>query len=104
MTSPQPWTTVSYTHLNASALSRPRLEKLEQNDGNLTLRGKTYHVEVPQRVKQAVGKWESGKSSPDPTTVARIAEILSTTADFLLGLYRPCLLYTSSPSDSDTTV
>ena len=39
--------------------------------------------------QQAVGKWESGKSSPDPTTVARIAEILSTTADFLLGLYRP---------------
>ena len=34
--------------------------------------------------QQAVGKWESGKSSPDPTTVARIAEILSTTADFLL--------------------
>ena len=30
-----------------------------------------------------------GKSSPDPATVARIAEILSTTADFLLGLYRP---------------
>ena len=25
--------------------------------------------------QQAVGKWESGKSSPDPTTVARIAEI-----------------------------
>ena len=39
--------------------------------------------------QQAVGKWESGKSSPDPTTVARSAEILSTTADFLLGLYRP---------------
>ena len=39
---------------NASALSRPLLEKLEQNDGNLTLRGKTYHVEVPQRVQQAV--------------------------------------------------
>ena len=32
----------------------PLLEKLEQNDGNLTLRGKTYHVEVPQRVQQAV--------------------------------------------------
>lgn len=29
------------------------------------------------------------QSSPDPATVARIAEILSTTADFLLGLYRP---------------
>lgn len=39
--------------------------------------------------QQAVGKWESGKSSPDPSTVARIAGILGTTADYLLGLYRP---------------
>ena len=31
--------------------------------------------------QQAVGKWESGKSSPDPSTVARIAELLNTTAD-----------------------
>ena len=37
--------------------------------------------------QQAVGKWESGKSSPDPSTVARIAELLNTTADYLLGLY-----------------
>ena len=35
------------------------------------------------------GKWESGKSSPDPTTVARLAEILDTTADYLLGLFDP---------------
>jgi len=39
--------------------------------------------------QQAVGKWESGKSSPDPTTVARLSELLNTTADYLLGLYRP---------------
>jgi repressor LexA len=42
--------------------------------------------------QQAVGKWESGKSSPDPSTVARIAELLNTTADYLLGLYRPVRL------------
>ena len=48
--------------------------------------------------QQAVGKWESGKSSPDPTTVARIAEILSTTADFLLGLYRP-VASTNTPEE-----
>ena len=57
--------------------------------------------------QQAVGKWESGKSSPDPSTVARIAELLNTTADYLLGLYRPvsnCLLYTSpSPRDPKTS-
>lgn len=39
--------------------------------------------------QQAVGKWESGKSSPDPATVARIAEILGTSTDYLLGLHQP---------------
>lgn len=36
--------------------------------------------------QQAVGKWETGRSTPDPQTVARLAEILNTTADTLLGL------------------
>ena len=36
--------------------------------------------------QQAVGKWETGRSTPDPQTVARLAEILDTTADGLLGL------------------
>ena len=35
--------------------------------------------------QQAVGKWETGRSTPDPQTVARLAEILDTTADALLG-------------------
>ncbi len=39
--------------------------------------------------QQAVGKWESGKSSPDPAMLGRIAEHLGTTADFLLGLNNP---------------
>ena len=39
--------------------------------------------------KPAWGKWESGNSSPDPTTVAKLAEILDTTADYLLGLFDP---------------
>ena len=39
--------------------------------------------------QQAVGKWESGRSSPDPTMLARIAEILNTTTDYLLGLHQP---------------
>lgn len=39
--------------------------------------------------QQAVGKWESGKASPDPAAVARIAEFLSTTSDYLLGLHNP---------------
>ncbi len=36
--------------------------------------------------QQAVGKWETGRSTPDPQTVAHLAEILGTTADALLGL------------------
>lgn len=36
--------------------------------------------------QQAVGKWETGRSTPDPQTVARLAEMLGTTADMLLGL------------------
>ena len=38
--------------------------------------------------QQAVGKWERGKSSPDPTTIARIAALLNTTTDALLGLHQ----------------
>ena len=36
--------------------------------------------------QQAVGKWETGRSTPDPATVARLAELLGTTTDFLLGV------------------
>lgn len=36
--------------------------------------------------QQAVGKWETGRSTPDPATVARLAELLDTTTDILLGV------------------
>ena len=36
--------------------------------------------------QQAVGKWETGRSTPDPQTVAHLAEILDTPTDVLLGL------------------
>ena len=36
--------------------------------------------------QQAVGKWETGRSTPDPQTVARLAENLDTPSDVLLGL------------------
>ena len=39
--------------------------------------------------QQAVGKWETGRSTPDPQTVAHLAEIFDTTADSLLGLHTP---------------
>lgn len=38
--------------------------------------------------QQAVGKWENGKSSPDPETLGRIAALLDTSSDELLGLHQ----------------
>ena len=59
-------------------------------------RAKKYsQAELSHRLgvtQQAVGKWETGRSTPDPQTVAQLAEILDTTADALLGLrekFRP---------------
>lgn len=51
---------------------------------------KISQAEVSRRLgvtQQAVGKWETGRSTPDPGTIARLAEILDTTADALLGLH-----------------
>lgn len=36
--------------------------------------------------QQAVGKWETGRSSPDPQTLVRLAEYFGVTADTLLGM------------------
>lgn len=35
--------------------------------------------------QQAVGKWETGRSTPDPQTLAQLASYFSVTADVLLG-------------------
>lgn len=35
--------------------------------------------------QQAVGKWETGRSTPDPVTLKAIADIFHVSADFLLG-------------------
>ena len=51
---------------------------------------KISQAEVSRRLgvtQQAVGKWETGRSTPDPGTIARLAEILDTTAAALLGLH-----------------
>lgn len=39
-----------------------------------------------QVTQQAVGKWETGKSTPDSETLRRIAEFFGTSVDFLLGV------------------
>lgn len=35
--------------------------------------------------QQAVGKWETGRSTPDPQTLRKIADLLHVTTDYLLG-------------------
>lgn len=37
--------------------------------------------------QQAVGKWETGRSNPDPEMLVRLAEVLGTSTDYLLGLH-----------------
>lgn len=35
--------------------------------------------------QQAVGKWETGRATPDPSTIAHIARLLGVSADAILG-------------------
>lgn len=61
------------------------LRSLRKEKG-LTQRQLGAHVGVTQ---QMVGKWEKGQSTPDPGTLARIAELLEVTVDALLGVEAP---------------
>ena len=36
--------------------------------------------------QQSVAKWETDKSTPNPDTIARIAEIFCVSSDYLLGI------------------
>ena len=64
-----------------------RLKSLRKARG-LSQKNLAAQLNVTQ---QAVGKWETGRSTPDPATVARLAELLDTSTDCLLGV---------APSDS----
>ena len=35
--------------------------------------------------QQTVGKWESGRTTPDPTTIVKLASLFGVTTDYLLG-------------------
>ena len=77
-----------------------RLKQLRKEMG-LSQKSLSEHLGVTQ---QAVGKWETGRSSPEPATLARLAELLETSADYLLGISEqpaepaaPSLPYGESP-------
>ena len=77
-----------------------RLKQLRKEMG-LSQKSLSEHLGVTQ---QAVGKWETGRSSPDPATLARLAELLETTADYMKGISEqpaepaaPSLPYGESP-------
>ncbi len=61
---------------------RERLKALRKEKG-YSQKSLSVQLGVSQ---QAVGKWETGRSSPDPETLAKLAEILDTSVDFLLGV------------------
>ncbi len=58
-----------------------RLKKLRKQAGfsQMTL---AEHLGVSQ---QAVGKWETGRATPNPSTIATIAHLLGVSADAMLG-------------------
>ena len=50
---------------------------------------KMSQAELAKQLKvtqQAIGKWETGKSTPDTDTLRQLAEIFKTSVDFLLGI------------------
>ena len=59
-----------------------RLKELRKR-GGFSQKSLSARLGVSQ---QAVGKWETGRSSPDPATLARLAALLGTSTDDLLGL------------------
>ncbi|MBE6894910.1 MAG: helix-turn-helix domain-containing protein [Ruminococcaceae bacterium] len=56
---------------------------------SLRKENKMSQAELAKQLKvtqQAIGKWETGKSTPDTDTLKRLAEIFKTSVDFLLGV------------------
>ena len=73
---------------------RERLKTLRKEKG-YSQKSLSQELGVSQ---QAVGKWETGRSSPDPSTLARLAELLETSVDYLLGIGQPAVTgYAESP-------
>lgn len=64
------------------AMFPQRLKELRKRSG-FSQKSLSVQLGVSQ---QAVGKWETGRSSPDPDTLARLAALLGTSIDDLMGL------------------
>lgn len=64
---------------NASFANRLRKIRNESHISQIAL------AEALSISQQAVAKWESGKSTPNPETVKRIANIMHVSTDYLLG-------------------
>ena len=61
---------------------------------------KMSQAELAKQLKvtqQAIGKWETGKSTPDSDTLQKLAEIFKTSVDFLLGRETAVSVATSFP-------
>ena len=61
---------------------------------------KLSQAELAKQLKvtqQAIGKWETGKSTPDSDTLKKLAEIFQTSVDFLLGRETPVSISNSFP-------
>lgn len=61
---------------------------LGENLKKLRKEKKVTQTDLAQRLgvtQQAVGKWETGRSSPDPDTLMRLAEFFGVSTDTLLG-------------------
>ncbi len=48
--------------------------------------------------QQAIGKWETGKSTPDANTLSIVANYFETTVDFLLGAGNEAILKANIPN------
>lgn len=68
-------------HDDCSASFANRLRKI-RNESHISQIALAEALSISQ---QAVAKWESGKSTPNPETVKRISNIMHVSTDYLLG-------------------
>lgn len=61
----------------------PQTLKLLRKQKGVTQAQLSHHLQVSQ---QAVGKWETGRSTPDPNTLIKMSEFFGVTVDELLGM------------------